>query len=64
MLYLLAAVGAIAVAVLLWRAFISRPADVQSRRPAPIAPDDDPDFLRRLNERKKRPDEGDKQPPA
>jgi hypothetical protein len=65
MLYLLAAIGAIAVAVLLWRAFAVRPADVRPQRTAPLAPDDDPDFLRRLNERKHRPDDDtNKQPPA
>jgi len=64
MLYLLAAVGVIAVAVLLWRAFGASPASVAPRRPGPIAPDDDPDFLRRLDERKRRPDDDDKQPPV
>lgn len=63
MLYLLAAIGAIAVAVLLWRAFAVRPAGVRSRRPARLAPDDDPEFLRRLNERVMRPEDDDKQPP-
>ena len=57
MLYVLAAIGAVAVIVLLWRAFVARPADVAPRRSRAIAPDDDPDFLRRLGERKKRPDE-------
>ena len=56
MLYVLAAIGAIAVAVLLWRAFVVRPASVAPRR-STLAPDDDPEFLRRLGERKKRPDE-------
>jgi hypothetical protein len=72
MLYLLAAIGAIAVAVLLWRAFVARPATVAPRRPRSLAPDDDPEFLRRLNEKKtkpldetkkKRPEDEDK-PPA
>jgi hypothetical protein len=76
MLYLLAAIGAICVAVLLWRAFVSSPTEVSERRPttrpsrpsrpAPMAPDDDPDFLRKLGERKPPGDhdqEG-KQPPA
>jgi hypothetical protein len=65
MLYLLAVIGAIAVAVLLWRAFVARPATVAPRRPTrSIAPDDDPEFLRRLGEhKKKRPDDED-QPPA
>jgi hypothetical protein len=81
MLYLLAAIGAICVIVLLWRAFVanpttvgdrrermegraSRPAARPARRPAPLAPDDDPEFLRSLNKRKNPPDTDDKQPPA
>jgi hypothetical protein len=54
MLYLLAAVGALTVAVLLWRAFGSQTAAVPTRRErGTVAPDDDPDFLRRLDERNK-----------
>jgi len=69
MIYLLAAVGAITVVVLLWRAFGANPAEAVERRPrraAPIAPDDDPDFLRRLGEKKKKPPkDGDgSQPPT
>lgn len=65
MLYLLAAIGAIAVAVLLWRAFVARPAGVTPpRRPRAVAPDDDPEFLRRLDEHRKRPEEDGKQPPT
>lgn len=73
MLYLLAAIGAICVAVLLWRAFVSNPTETNERRPmrpsrpsrpAPIAPDDDPDFLRKLGERKPPADPDGKQPPA
>jgi hypothetical protein len=78
MLYLLAAIGAICVAVLLWRAFVSNPTEVSERRPttrptrpggrpsrpAPMAPDDDPDFLRKLGERKPPADPEGKQPPA
>lgn len=63
MMYLLAAIGAIAVVVLLWRAFVARPASVSPRRRS-VAPDDDPEFLRRLDERKRRPDGDDKQPPS
>jgi len=77
MLYLLAAIGAICVVVLLWRAFVANPAEMSerrvsrpsrptsgpSRRPGPIAPDDDPEFLRSLNE-KKPPEADGKQPPA
>ncbi|MCT2585649.1 hypothetical protein [Actinophytocola gossypii] len=79
MLYLLAAIGAICVAVLLWRAFVSNSVEQGERRPvrpirpmrparparrAPIAPDDDPDFLRKLGERKPPADPDGKQPPA
>lgn len=57
MLYLLAAVGVVTVAVLLWRAFVTPATDTPTaRRPSTIAPDDDPDFLRGLNKRTKRPD--------
>lgn len=66
MLYLLAAIGAICVVVLLWRAFVADPTHVggrrvsrPSRRPGPIAPDDDPEFLRSLNKRKKPPESDD-----
>ena len=57
MLYVLAAIGAIAVVVLLWRAFVTRPESVAPRRSRSIAPDDDPDFLRRLGEKRRRPDD-------
>jgi hypothetical protein len=71
MLYLLAAIGAVCVVVLLWRAFVANPAAASerrvtrptTRRPAPMAPDDDPEFLRSLNERKNPPDP-DGTPPA
>jgi hypothetical protein len=54
MLYLLAAVGALTVAVLLWRAFGAQTAGVPSRRErGTIAPDDDPEFLKGLDERNK-----------
>lgn len=73
MIYVLAAIGAICVVVLLWRAFVANPTTVSdrrvarpSRRSAPVAPDDDPDFLRRLGEQQKKnpPETDDKQPPA
>jgi hypothetical protein len=71
MLYLLAAIGAICVVVLLWRAFVANPTTVSerrvtrpSRRTGPMAPDDDPEFLRSLNERKNPPDTDGKQPPV
>lgn len=52
--YLLAAVGAVGVTALLWKAF--GPQRRAGGRPA-LAPDDDPDFLRNLN-RKKPDDQG------
>jgi len=73
MLYLLAAIGAVCVAVLLWRAFVANPTTVSQRRVSrpggpptrptrarPVAPDDDPEFLRGLN-KKNPPDD---KPPA
>ena len=56
MVYLLAVIGAIAVLVLLWRAFVARPASVAPRRRGP-APDDDPEFLRDLDRKRHRPDD-------
>ena len=65
MLYLLAAIGAIAVVVLLWRAFVARPASVAPpRRSRGMAPDDDPEFLRRLNEHRRPDEDGKGKPPA
>jgi hypothetical protein len=75
MLYVLAAIGAICVVVLLWRAFVANPTTVvgeqqrrvskpPSRRSGPVAPDDDPEFLRSLNERKNPPESDGKQPPG
>jgi len=62
MLALLAVVGALVVALLLWRTFAGQRIGVPSTpRRAPVAPDDDPDFLRQLAEqqRKRRADDGD-----
>ncbi|MFC4853100.1 hypothetical protein [Actinophytocola glycyrrhizae] len=72
MLYLLAAIGAVCVVVLLWRAFVAKPTTTvgerrvsrPSRRTGPVAPDDDPEFLRSLNKRKNPPDADGTQPPA
>ena len=65
MLYLLAAVGALTVGILLWRAFGSQTSAVPTRRERAergvVAPDDDPDFLRGLDERNKKAGED---PPA
>ncbi|MEC3975315.1 hypothetical protein [Amycolatopsis sp. H20-H5] len=59
MIYLLAVVGALTIAVLLWRAFGPERVGVPSR-PSSIAPDDDPDFLRKLGEQqRKKTDDGD-----
>ena len=50
MIYILALVGAVTIAVLLWRAFgPESTAQVPSTRHRPLAPDDDPDFLRSLD---------------
>ncbi|MFC7341606.1 hypothetical protein [Saccharopolyspora griseoalba] len=61
MIYVLAAVGAITVAVLLWKAFgaeaISAARGSQQRSAPPVAPDDDPEFLRRLDEQRKAEEE-------
>lgn len=67
MQYLLAAIGALAIAVLLWRILTAErvgvPADEREqrkRKPAPpVAPDDDPEFLRKLGEqtRKEKPED-------
>lgn len=57
MLYVLAAVGVVAIAALLWRALNPDRVGVGARRT--VAPDDDPDFLRHLGERNRRPDDGD-----
>jgi hypothetical protein len=48
MIYLLAAIGALTIAVLLWRAFGPERVGVASH--TPVAPDDDPEFLRKLGE--------------
>ena len=63
LLYLLATIGAVTVAVLLWRAFGSQHVGVGSRRG--VAPDDDPEFLRKLGEQSRRPrDPGDSDSPG
>ncbi len=53
MAYVLVTAGLIIVAVLLWRAFSPGRVGVGARR-RPMAPDDDPDFLRKLGEQIKR----------
>lgn len=59
--YLLAAVGAATIAVLLWRTIGAERVGVSSRR-TQLAPDDDPEFLRELGEQQRRnrdPEESD-----
>lgn len=58
MVYLLAAIGAVTIAVLLWRSFGAERVGVGSRPPS-VAPDDDPDFLRKLGEQQRKPREDD-----
>lgn len=53
-LYLLAAVGAATVSVLLWKAFGPQ---FPGRGRPPVAPDDDPEFLRGLNHKLQGPNE-------
>ncbi|WP_424190074.1 hypothetical protein ACOBQX_14655 [Actinokineospora sp. G85] len=58
MIYLLAIVGAVTVAVLLWKALAPQvEAAGAARGKRGLAPDDDPDFLRGLDQRKK-PEDG------
>lgn len=57
MLYLLAAIGVVTIAALLWRALNPDRVGVGARRQV-VAPDDDPEFLRHLGEQNKRPDDG------
>ncbi|MBB3662282.1 MULTISPECIES: hypothetical protein [Prauserella salsuginis group] len=59
MLYLLAVVGAITISVVVWRLLSQERVGAGTRpnRANPVAPDDDPEFLRKLGEQKpKRPD--------
>ena len=62
MLFIVALAVAMAVGFLMWKTMSQQPG--QARRPAPgraVAPDDDPEFLRRLGERLRSEDED---PPA
>lgn len=52
MIYLLAAIGLATLVVLVWRAFGPDPASRQSER-TQVPPDDDPEFLRRLDEQRR-----------
>jgi hypothetical protein len=61
MLYLLAAVGVVTIAALLWRALSPDRVGVGARRQV-VAPDDDPDFLRSLGERNRGSDDSGETP--
>ncbi|GAB3294052.1 hypothetical protein [Parasphingorhabdus pacifica] len=57
MIYILAAIGALSVAVLMWRAFgPERTAgeDNGGQRKKMVAPDDDPEFLRKIAEQQRK----------
>jgi hypothetical protein len=56
--YVLAFIGLVIVVILVWRALSPGRVGAGARR-RPMAPDDDPDFLRKLGEQIKRPDDGD-----
>jgi hypothetical protein len=70
MLFLIAFVGAAIIALVLWKAMnssrsdappvVRRPQQPGPNRPRVSGPDDDPDFLRQLDEKVKRRDD----PPA
>ncbi|GAB3676170.1 hypothetical protein [Saccharopolyspora tripterygii] len=53
MIYALAAIGALTIAVLMWKAFGPQPAATRPRQ-TPLAPDDDPDFLRKIAEQQRK----------
>ncbi|GAB3545916.1 hypothetical protein J2S53_002752 [Actinopolyspora lacussalsi] len=58
MVYILAAIGAITLVVLLWQGFgpIRETLEKHTEQPQrPTAPDDDPDFLRRISEQQRKP---------
>lgn len=56
MIYVLAAIGALTVAVLMWRAFGPDRAEGEGEQPQRkiVAPDDDPEFLRRISEQQRK----------
>lgn len=58
MVYLFAAIGVVTIAVLLWRVVGEDRVEATAPRRTPVAPDDDPEFLRRLGEQNKRDDGG------
>lgn len=57
MAYVLAFAGLVIVAILAWRALSPGRVGVGARR-RPMAPDDDPDFLRKLGEQIRRREDG------
>lgn len=66
MLFLIAFVGAAIIALVLWKAMnssrsdvpaVRRPQSLGTARPRVSGPDDDPDFLRQLDEKVKRRDD-------
>lgn len=60
MIYVLAAIGALTVAVLMWKAFGPDSSTLTGRdaHRAQVPPDDDPDFLRRISEQQRKPRPG------
>lgn len=67
MLVLVALIGVLLVGLLVWKAITAQRTEPTRESGTPTvrrspAPDDDPDFLRKLDERFKR-DEGDSPPP-
>jgi hypothetical protein len=52
-LYLFALIGVAAVVGALWAALRPQATLTRPRRPRVLPPDDDPEFLRRLNERRR-----------
>jgi hypothetical protein len=61
LIYVLAVIGAIAIVTLLWRTFDAQGRALTSARRdrAVVPPDDDPDFLRRLDEQQGKPNDDD-----
>ncbi|WP_019852695.1 hypothetical protein [Actinopolyspora mortivallis] len=56
-LYFLAAIGAVTLLVLLWKGFGPDTLGGNSERTERPAPDDDPEFLRRISEQQRKPGE-------
>jgi len=54
MVYIFAVIGVITVAVLLWRTLAAHQAASQTKQRT-VAPDDDPEFLRKLSENQNNP---------